>query len=107
LGTPLRLCVHTNVERAHVRYRLDLPGGVTLRARGRTDAWGNVERAFILPDKRRFAKVLRRAAHRHHGRKSMPRVPHSIWAGYAVVVTWHGHTLSRHGRFRIVLWEPG
>jgi hypothetical protein len=89
-----------------VRYRLDLPGGVTLRARGRTDAWGNVERAFILPGKRRFAKVLQRTARRYHERKSMPRVPHSIGAGYAVVVTWHGQTLSRQGRFRIVLWGP-
>jgi hypothetical protein len=103
LGKPLRLCVHTNVGRAPVRYRLDLPAGVTLRARGRTDAWGNVERAFILPGKRWFAEVRRRAARRHSGRKIMPRVPHSIGAGYAVFVTWHGHTLSRRGRFRIVL----
>jgi hypothetical protein len=103
---PLRLCVHTNVGGAFVRYRLDLPAGVTLRARGRTDAWGNVERAFILPGKRWFAEVRRRAARRHSGRKSMPRVPHSIGAGYAVAVTWHGQTLSRQGRFRIVLWGP-
>jgi hypothetical protein len=89
-----------------VRYRLDLPAGVTLRARGRTDAWGNVERTFILPGKRWLAKVRRRAARRHSGRENMPRVPHSLGAGYAVFVTWHGQTLSRQGRFRIVLWGP-
>jgi hypothetical protein len=106
LGTPLRLCVHTNVGGALVRYRLDLPAGVTLRARGYTDAWGNVEQAFILPGKRWFAEVRGRAARRYSGRKSMPRVPHSLGAGYAVSVTWHGLTLSRQGRFRIVLWGP-
>jgi hypothetical protein len=86
-----------------VRYQLDLPAGVTLRASGRTDAWGNVERTFILPGKRWLAEVRRRAARRYSGRENMPRVPHSLGAGYAVSVTWHGHTLTRQGRFRIVL----
>jgi hypothetical protein len=106
LGTPLRLCVHTNVGGALVHYRLDLPAGVTLRASGRTDAWGNMERAFILPGKRWFAEVRRRAARRYTGRKNMPRVPRSLGAGYAVSVTWHDQTLSRQGRFRVVLWGP-
>jgi hypothetical protein len=106
LDMPLRLCVHTNVGGALVRYRLDLPVGVTLRAGGRTDAWGNVERTFLLPGKRWLAEVRWRAARRYSGRENMPRVPHSLGAGYAVSVTWHGHTLSRQGRFRIVLWGP-
>jgi len=106
LDMPLRLCVHTNVGGALARYRLDLPAGVTLRARGRTDVWGNVERAFLLPGKRWFAEVRRRAARRYSGRENMPRVPHSLGAGYAVAVTWHGHTLTRQGSFRIVLWGP-
>ena len=100
LGQPLRLCVHTNVERALARYRLDLPAGVTLRASGHTDVQGNVERTFILP----IAEVLRRSVRRHQGLQMMPWVPHSLGAGYAVSVTWRGHTLSQQGRFRIVLW---
>ena len=103
---PLRLCVHTNVGGALARYRLDLPAGLTLRARGRTDVWGNVERTFLLPGKRWFAEVRRRAARRYSGRENMPRVPHSLGAGYVVAVTWHGHTLTRQGSFRIVLWGP-
>jgi hypothetical protein len=91
----LRLCVHTNLGGALVRYRLDLPAGVTLRAGGRTDARGNVERTFLLPGKRWFAEVRWRAARRYSGRENMPRMPHSLGAGYAVAVTWHGQTLSR------------
>jgi hypothetical protein len=101
-GNPLRLRVHTNVGRATLRYRVSLPGGSALRAGGRTDRRGNARQAFILPTRRWLSRVLTKAWRKHHA--AALALPHSMQATYTVTVTWRRHTITRRGKFRIVLW---
>lgn len=100
VGNPFRLQVHTNVGRAALQYRITLPGGSALRATGHTDRQGNAHQAFIMPQRPWLARVLRRRGH------VVAVLPHSLQAGYRVVVTWRHHTITRRGTFRIVLWGP-
>lgn len=104
LGARLRLRVHTNVGRATLRYRLNLFGGTTLRATGRTDAHGNATAAFVLPNRHWLNVELRRLTRLKRGFK---RLPHSLGAHYDVTVMWRRQTISRHGAFRVVLFTVG
>jgi len=103
-GTGLVLRVHTSAARATVGYRLGFPGGLTVRATGRTDAHGNSARRFTLPGSRWLRTALARlAAARRPARGKLSPAPRWLDAHYIVTTTWRRHIIVRSGSFRIVM----
>jgi len=103
-GTGLVLRVHTSATRATVGYRLDFPGGLTVRATGRTDAHGNSARRFTLPSSRWLhAALARLAASRRPVRRRLAPLPRWLDTHYIVTTTWRRHIIVRSGSFRIVM----
>jgi len=100
VSSRLVLRVHTAAGHATVRYRLDLPGGLTLRAQGRTDARGNGTQAFTVPGSRQLHALLARAARQHRTIKRSG-LPRWVDAHYIVTASWPRHIIVRGGTFRI------
>ena len=103
-GAGFLLRVHTSADRATVGYRLDFPGGLTVRATGHTDARGNGAQRFTLPSPRWLHTALARlaAARRSVARRPSP-LPRWLDAHYVVTTTWRRHIIVRGGAFRIVM----
>ena len=103
-GAGLVLRVHTSATRAMVGYRLDFPGGLTVRATGRTDAHGNSARRFTLPGPRWLRAALARLAAARRPLRGRPSpAPRWLDAHYVVTTTWRRHIIVRSGSFRIVM----
>jgi len=103
-GAGLVLRVHTSATRAMVGYRLDFPGGLTVRATGRTDAHGNSARRFTLPGPRWLRAALARLAAARRPLRGRPSpAPRWLDVHYVVTTTWRRHIIVRSGSFRIVM----